>query len=727
MGRFTRRSFLPVSNVQPFTYRDTLTFLELLNNVEGQFENLRKDLSTVLDNGAHIANLVNDRVGEVKPIILDSRVKREQDLAIPAEMPGDHNFWVVWFQNENGTGRVHVPPAIEGTFPDPGAGGTVFVHVMPLGEGRYRINDPADLTKKLLEPVNDWIRTIDEREKETTKRTDAKIVEEKRIAKEAVEAVKTLLGVKEGELRQFTTSKIAESESRERARAEGVEGGLRRDVTTNQGSITQIQNRLGQLDGLDSELKTAVEQTLPQRIAQETQARERAVQDVQNSLRGKAEKKWLPVNVREAPYNAVGNGVADDTAAIQAAADAAGKDGHIYIPKGVYRVTGTLRFPLGCRVEGSSWNSDSLSPRNLGDNQGANSQSTILVDGANTGIHVARDRQCSIENLRVDSATPGRGTGMLIECSSMTMENVAISGFAEGMRLNEVWYGKLTNVSIFRCDKCVHVNYCYNLTFNDIRCYPLKANKQFGIGMYLDNRSMVTLNGGSMEDYRVGIWLKASASVIIQNMYFESIQDEFNSGPFTVCTLDSNTINTTVVATGNQVYMDSHDAFIDMAKTPAGERLVAFGNHFKIGDTQPVGTGICYKWNQNNGPRIGVTLVGDSMIDAQNKCKYIPDIAFAPMGSLIIPPVGVNAQSQGYGASDKTIIGGGLHITSHLDVNGVIPHLYLTPLEGALPQASSMPGWQGKYVGAMAFSKTHNKPVWWTGNGWVDATGTARA
>ena len=44
----------------------------------------------------------------------------------------------------------------------------------------------------------------------------------------------------------------------------------------------------------------------------------------------------LYVNVKQAPYNAVGNGVSDDTAAIQSALNAAG-GGTVFLPRGPTR------------------------------------------------------------------------------------------------------------------------------------------------------------------------------------------------------------------------------------------------------------------------------------------------------------------------------------------------------------------------------------------------------
>lgn len=62
------------------------------------------------------------------------------------------------------------------------------------------------------------------------------------------------------------------------------------------------------------------------------------------------------INVRTAPYEAVGDGIADDTAAIQSAINACPAGRAVLLPQGTYRVTGTLRISSGIVLRGEGPN-----------------------------------------------------------------------------------------------------------------------------------------------------------------------------------------------------------------------------------------------------------------------------------------------------------------------------------------------------------------------------------
>lgn len=68
------------------------------------------------------------------------------------------------------------------------------------------------------------------------------------------------------------------------------------------------------------------------------------------------------ISIKDAPYSAVGDGVADDTKALQNAINAAGAGGKIYIPRGTYRITNTItigRLP-GLAIVGETWNGSTI-------------------------------------------------------------------------------------------------------------------------------------------------------------------------------------------------------------------------------------------------------------------------------------------------------------------------------------------------------------------------------
>ena len=120
-----------------------------------------------------------------------------------------------------------------------------------------------------------------------------------------------------------------------------VKSDLRGNLQAAKTEIEALQNKsvLGQIG--DVSISALTQQSTPAGSAQV------AVEQTDGSFRSVALAD-LPVvstgsgdgttNVQSAPFNAVGDGITDDTAAIQAAIDATGTDGVVYLPPGNYSV-----------------------------------------------------------------------------------------------------------------------------------------------------------------------------------------------------------------------------------------------------------------------------------------------------------------------------------------------------------------------------------------------------
>ena len=114
--------------------------------------------------------------------------------------------------------------------------------------------------------------------------------------------------------------------------------------------------------------------------------------EVDSIVAAKVSKGELVINVKD--YGAVGDGVADDTAAIQAALNAAPGAyqvgaGLVYFPAGNY-LTGALTIPHGVAVEGAGIHSTTLIAKN---NLPAN---TYLIS------NIENTRMQSVKNLRLE-------------------------------------------------------------------------------------------------------------------------------------------------------------------------------------------------------------------------------------------------------------------------------------------------------------------------------------
>lgn len=130
-------------------------------------------------------------------------------------------------------------------------------------------------------------------------------------------------------------------------------------------------------------------------------------------------------NVRQ--YGAVGDGVNDDTLAIQTAIDGANRvaGSTVYIPAGIYKTTGPLTIYSHTRLIGGGM-------RGISNHEGHYSGTHIQYEGATTGNIIQTDPSAStvygpeIYNLRVSGkAVNGFYMGGVSEC---TMNGVCVNG-----------------------------------------------------------------------------------------------------------------------------------------------------------------------------------------------------------------------------------------------------------------------------------------------------------
>jgi hypothetical protein len=204
------------------------------------------------------------------------------------------------------------------------------------------------------------------------------------------------------------------------------------------------------------------------------------------------------INVKNVAYGAVGNGIADDTAAINAAMDAArfsnGKrGGTVYIPRGRYRITAPINLYTNVSIRGENW---ALDPTTY-------NASAIVADGSFVGsamiLQNADGRTVSDPTTRPDESwhqgkiqfltIQGNGKtgphgidpGWTGETSSI--ESVQFVACKSAIYLNDIQISlTLSTVSMFDCD--------YGLNCDDIT----GGVRVFGISGR-NNTSLVRVNG----------------------------------------------------------------------------------------------------------------------------------------------------------------------------------------------------------------------------------------
>jgi hypothetical protein len=218
------------------------------------------------------------------------------------------------------------------------------------------------------------------------------------------------------------------------------------------------------------------------------------------------------VNVKD--FGAVGNGVTDDTAAIQHAVDAASFNSVVYFPRGYYKITDTIKI--------TNWQvylvGEGMMSGILMDHP---NKDAIHFEGELTGLkrNISRGGvlNMQINNINISTGTlanPRTGAGIrLTRGSWLTISNVYVQAFPEGIVIDGGQFHTLEQVHIYPMGAGFILE-------PETAFITFKGNLLDGSYQHCTNHKLVdfTLSAGSpgySHDY--GIKVQSSDGIIISN------------------------------------------------------------------------------------------------------------------------------------------------------------------------------------------------------------------
>lgn len=215
-------------------------------------------------------------------------------------------------------------------------------------------------------------------------------------------------------------------------------------------------------------------------------------------------------------FGAIGNGIADDTTAIQDAIDAAPADGGcVYFPAGHYKISDVLVVASGLTLAGDGQYATVI-------------EQTSLTDQAIYGADITGG--LTIRDLRLtgpsDGVTPGTSDAILLEQTGvLATQNVVIDGVyidhwsRHGVAIDDPITSVLRNVRVQTvAGDGFHISTGTSLTFS--ACY---ANAAAGVGYRLTSTSYSHLAGCAADSCGTGYLLSGANSVTLASCGAEAI------------------------------------------------------------------------------------------------------------------------------------------------------------------------------------------------------------
>lgn len=415
-------------------------------------------------------------------------------------------------------------------------------------------------------------------------------------------------------------------------------------------------------------------------------------------------------------FGARGDGVSDDSAALQRAIDSLKDGGALFFPKGRYSFSQTLILPSNIRLQGDAKSSTVLLY------QGTDK---AIVSGERKGRAITGSYYITIENLTLQGANDS-GTGLYLATRYLTVNNATISHFGTGIDCHYSWTNKFYNVSLFYNNVAFQGGSFLNAN-SFVNCIFSTGQ----IAVTFRQGWNVSFVGCQFEGYREACFSfhEAFKSAVwnlnINGCYFENDGKCLDVGPN--CSFNELSLRDNIITTHGPGFAVAVDNSANYGKnTGIIENNTFFRDNNGGADPFVHLEGPAFLWLKNNKGFAAPGYVSMELLDeatrGQHDSSYTMDLAD-----------GNRLNFSGVGAFEKGVIIGAKPPAAApgllLYDNGKLK-LFLDAtqseylLTGKAGPSSDRPA--AAFAGMVYFDTTLGKPLWWTGSQWVDANGESR-
>jgi hypothetical protein len=360
------------------------------------------------------------------------------------------------------------------------------------------------------------------------------------------------------------------------------------------------------------------------------------------------------INVTLSPYSAAGNGITDDTAALQAAINACPVGGTVYLPRGVYKTTATLDLKNGVTLRGAHANmmvgpgmGNADYPCYIQPDAGFTGTSVIQIIGDDDGTHPNISGEQHLIDLALDGSLLG-GSGI---------DGLYARGNVQNVVLNRVCIRQMPNNGIVTASRG-DGTYPYSWRLRHVMVDQCHAN-----GILFTGNTDLTLDDVQV----IGCWAQGIVLENCTNGQLVGCRTEWNGNhgyritgawgdwqgsggmQMTGCSTDRNgqhgvlidaTGNTPIVITGLMTRRDGRNG---------GAGGGAFAGLAVIGATVPVTIdGVtCYPGvddagGSTNSPQYGARFSGSSTVMLDNAILHADTAGLLDDGTNTLVSYGAN-------------------------------------------------------------------------------------